>query len=88
MHLYKFSFFVTILCLSFVSLPLLSSAQGGEENSKFSNLPQQTPPPSVEITEAQEQIFNFGPSTNLIRLLQEIRDLTNSGNIQRAQKMA
>ena len=81
-------FLVTILCVSFLKLSLHCNAQGVSGNSKLSNLPQQTSPPSAEITEAREDIFNFGPSTNLIRVLQEIRDLTESGNVKDAQKMA
>ncbi|MCH1612700.1 MAG: hypothetical protein L7S72_05320, partial [Flavobacteriales bacterium] len=88
MYLKSHSFLLTILCVSLLKPCLFCNAQGIQENSKLNNLPQQLPPPVVEVTGIQEEIFNFGPSTNLIRVLQEIRDLSESGNIEDAQKMA
>ena len=88
MYLKSYLFIFTILCVSFLKPSLVCNAQGVQENSKLTNLPQQLPPPVVEVSEVGEEIFNFGPSTNLIRVLQEIRDLSESGKIEDAQKMA
>ncbi len=88
MHLNTHLYFFTILCVGFLKLPLLCQAQENQELSKFNKIPEQTPPPNVEISEKKEKIFKFNPSTNLIRVLQEIRDLSNSGKIEDAQKMA
>jgi general secretion pathway protein D len=88
MYLKSHLILFTILCVSFLKPHSVCNAQGVQENSKLNNLPQQLPPPAVQISGVEEEMFNFGPSTNLIRVLQEIRTLSESGKIEDAQKMA
>jgi len=59
-----------------------------EENDQFDNLPRQTAPPEVKASSIADQTLNFGPDTNLIRVLKEIRELAQSGKVEDAQKMA
>ena len=81
MYLKSHLILFTILCVSFLKPHSVCNAQGVQENSKLNNLPQQLPPPAVQISGVEEEMFNFGPSTNLIRVLQEIRTLSESGKI-------
>ena len=52
------------------------------------NLPSQEKPPEPKKVDGIEELFSFGPDTNLIRVLKEIRDLSNVGKTSEAQKMA
>ena len=58
------------------------------ENDQFDNLPRQTAPPEVKVSSIADQTLNFGPDTNLIRVLKEIRELAQSGNVEDAQQIA
>ncbi|MEJ6621325.1 MAG: hypothetical protein QNL93_05195, partial [Opitutae bacterium] len=59
-----------------------------EEIDQFSNLPRQVAPPEIKVSSIIDQTLNFGPDTNLIRVLKEIRELAQSGKVEDAQKMA
>ena len=74
----------------------LSLSLSGQEFSENFELPevdlnslpsQATPPPVAEQTDPLA-VLSIGKSTNLIRLLDEIRNLSGAGNIDQAQKLA
>jgi len=54
----------------------------------LNNLPTQSTPPPINETVDSLDILSIGKSTNLIRLLQEIRTLANSGNFKKAQELS
>ena len=58
------------------------------QKSRLDMLPEQSPanPPLKEII--SEDIYNFGPSTNLVSLLESIRDLSKKEQFDKAQKIA
>jgi len=51
-------------------------------------LPAQTPPPGIQPVSDPASIYNLGPDTNLIRLLDDIRDLAKNGELDMAQSLA
>ena len=59
-----------------------------DTQSALENLPSQEKPPEPKKVDGIEELFSFGPDTNLIRVLKEIRDLSNAGKTSEAQKMA
>ena len=81
-----FRFTVLLGIFSFVSNVFGQSQD--QDPSVLINLPQQEAPPSLSKSVIPEEIFNFGPNTNLVRVLQEVRELSNTGKIKEAQKMA
>ena len=85
-----FSLYYRIIILLFIcQLPSYLVGQTQEvEIDQFSNLPQQVAPPEIKVSSVIDQTLNFGPDTNLIRVLKEIRELAQSGKVEDAQKMA
>ena len=75
---------MTCVCLSFPSL----HAQISDKNSQLNNLPQQSTSPEIETNVVSEPIFDIGTETNLVRVLQNIRELAGAGKVEEAQKMA
>ena len=75
---------MTCVCLSFPSL----HAQISDKNSQLNNLPQQSTSPEIKTNVVSEPIFNIGTETNLVRVLQNIRELAGAGKVEEAQKMA
>ncbi|MFL2913995.1 MAG: hypothetical protein ACJZ64_05080 [Opitutales bacterium] len=79
--------------LLWIFLSLSLSGQEFSENFELpevdlNSLPSQaTPPPVAEQTDPLA-VLSIGKSTNLIRLLDEIRNLSGAGNIDQAQKLA
>jgi general secretion pathway protein D len=51
-------------------------------------LPTQTQPPGIQPVSDPASIYNLGPDTNLIRLLNDIRDLAKNGELGSAQSLA
>ena len=51
-------------------------------------LPEQGPAQPALKEIISEDIYNFGPSTNLVALLENIRDLSKKEQFDKAQKMA
>jgi len=52
------------------------------------DLPEQAPPPSLRTPQTLLSASNIGPNTNLVILLDKIRNLTSEGNLAEAQKVA
>jgi hypothetical protein len=50
-------------------------------------LPAQTTPPGIQPVSDPASIYNLGPDTNLIRLLDDIRDLAKNGELDVAQSL-
>ena len=53
-----------------------------------STLPAQSLPPGIQPVSDPASIYNLGPDTNLIRLLDDIRDLAKNGELDTAQSLA
>jgi len=51
-------------------------------------LPEQSPSPDPLSPSNRAEVYNFGPSTNLVSLLESIRNLSNDGKFDSAQEMA
>ena len=51
-------------------------------------IPVQALPPEIQKVPDPGTIYNFGPDTNLIRLLDDIRDLSKNGELDSAQSLA
>ena len=51
-------------------------------------LPDESPPPGPQPVEDPASIYNLGPQTNLIRLLDDIRELSKNGELDTAQSLA
>ena len=51
-------------------------------------LPDESPPPGPQAVEDPASIYNLGPQTNLIRLLDDIRELSKNGELDTAQSLA
>ena len=51
-------------------------------------LPEQAPPPALKTPSTLLQASDIGPNTNLVVLLDKIRDLTAKGRLAEAQKIA
>lgn len=51
-------------------------------------IPSQSPPPGLQPVSDPSTIYNLGPDTNLIRLLNDIRDLSKNGEMESAQTLA
>ena len=51
-------------------------------------LPAQNPPPGIQPVSDPASIYNLSPDTNLIRLLDDIRDLAKNGEMEAAQSLA
>ena len=51
-------------------------------------LPTQTTPPGIQPVSDPTSIYNLSPDTNLIRLLDDIRDLAKNGELDAAQSLA
>ena len=85
-----FSLYFRLTILLFIcQLPSFLVGQIQEEEiDQFSNLPRQVAPPEIKVSSIIDQTLNFGPDTNLIRVLKEIRELAQSGKVEDAQKMA
>ena len=86
MHLNLYFRLITMTCVC-LSLPFLH-AQISDENSQLNNLPQQSVSPEIETNVVSEPIFNVGAETNLVRVLQNIRELAGVGKVEEAQKVA
>jgi general secretion pathway protein D len=52
------------------------------------DLPEQSPPPRLETTQTSIPASNIGPNTNLVILLDKIRNLSSDGRLAEAQKVA
>jgi general secretion pathway protein D len=52
------------------------------------DLPEQVPPPRVETPQTLLSASNIGPNTNLVILLDKIRNLSSGGRLAEAQKVA
>ena len=51
-------------------------------------VPEQASPPEIQPVSDPASIYNLGPDTNLIRLLDDIRDLAKNGELDSAQSLA
>jgi general secretion pathway protein D len=77
-----------------VDLPTPASSIIGEvpaENLPQANkngIPVQSLPPPIQVVEDPGTIYNLGPDTNLVRLLDDIRDLSKNGELDSAQSLA
>jgi len=79
---------VCISWFSFFGQTVHAQVDTDDKKSRLDMLPVQSfPPTPIESTNPVE-IYNFGPSTNLVSLLENIRNLSNSGEFDKAQKMA
>ena len=56
--------------------------------SSLDLIPRQSPAPQTLSDINTEEIFNFGPSTNLVALLESIRELSKKEEFEKAQRMA
>ena len=87
MHL-KLYFLVCVYSLSL----LCHSAYGQNDiltkKSRLDMLPEQSPSPDPLSPSNRAEVYNFGPSTNLVSLLESIRNLSNDGKFDSAQEMA
>ena len=52
------------------------------------DLPEQAPPPRIETPQTLLTASNIGPNTNLVILLDKIRNLSSQGRLAEAQKVA
>jgi len=51
-------------------------------------IPEQAQPPEIQPVPDPGTIYNLGPDTNLIRLLDDIRDLSKNGELESAQSLS
>ena len=78
------------ISISLIFVFCLGVALQGQDNSSPANsyglsLPNQSVPPPISTTTGT--FFDFGPNTNLVLLIEEIRALLKSGNLEKAEKI-
>ena len=61
---------------------------GWSQTFDDNNLPQQEPPPSLSVTSPDNQSFQIGPNTNLVTILDRVRNLAQQGDLLKAQMLA
>ena len=79
---------ICIFCLSFLGQTAYAQVDTDKKKSRLDMLPEQSSPPSPIESSDPVEIYNFGPSTNLVSLLENIRNLSNRGEFDKAQRMA
>lgn len=79
---------ICISCLSFLGHTAYAQVDTDNKKSRLDMLPEQSSPPSPIESSDPVEIYNFGPSTNLVSLLENIRNLSSRGEFDKAQKMA
>ena len=60
----------------------------GLPQTKKNGIPVQSLPPPIQPIADPGTIYNLGPDTNLVRLLNDIRDLSKNGELDSAQSLA
>ena len=75
--------FVAFGLVSILFSPLLQS-----QGLPRIDLPEQSTPPLLEISQTPLSVSNIGPNTNLVILLNKIRTLSSDGRLEEAQKVA
>ena len=78
--------FIYLLC--FINIKAFSQDVVIPQKSRLEMLPEQTPAQPALTDLNSEDIYNFGPNTNLVALLENIRDLSKKEQFDKAQKMA
>ena len=79
---------ICIYCLSFLGQTAYAQVDTDNKKTMLDMLPEQSSPPSPIEPSNPVEIYNFGPSTNLVSLLENIRNLSSRGEFDKAQKMA
>ena len=72
-----------------VNAPILGEIPAATLPEPTNNVvPEQASPPEIQPVSDPASIYNLGPDTNLIRLLDDIRDLAKNGELDSAQSLA
>jgi hypothetical protein len=77
------------IAFALLTLAYLDSAFGQQkalDNSDSISIPQQLPP--AELKPSRASTYNFDSQTNLVSLLQDLRNLISSKNFERAEEIA
>ena len=77
-----------LICLNPLQLMIGEVPPKNLPQPKKNGIPVQSLPPPLQPIADPGTIYNLGPDTNLVRLLDDIRDLSKNGELDSAQSLA